>query len=96
MCSSAGEALTGISTCIGNETKKLGDAFELGLAVPGADSVHEGEHRRGKDASAHRPLGATVGPGPLTGRRVPFTDDPLALFQSIENPRHGRWMQPSA
>ena len=86
------EVLAGISTCVCNETKKFGDSFELGLAVPRANLVHQGEHRRVKTRYLACPCAQRLDEDRAPIGTVPFTDDPLAPFQSIENPRRGRGM----
>ena len=90
-----GETLTGISTGICNETKKDGEVFQLGLAVLCADPVHEGEHRCVEAHQLTCPEAQRYDEHRAPVGRIPFTDDPLAPFQAVQNPRHGRTMQPN-
>jgi hypothetical protein len=89
-CQLVGRASSGVS----GAAEKVGEQFEFGVPISGADLVHRGVHTREKAQELSVPVaygphddGATVG-------RVALAGYPSAAFESVDDAGHSSRVQP--
>src|SRR6266498_2299715 len=96
VASVAGQLVGGVSSGVGGAAQEVGEQFELGVGVAGAELVHRGVHPRVQADQLGAAVAQRADDDGAAVVRVALAGDPAAAFEPVEDAGHGGGVQPGA
>src|SRR6266536_4729884 len=96
VASVAGQLVGGVSSGVGGAAEEVGEQFELGVGVSGAELVHRGVHPRVQAQQLRVAVASGVDEDGAAVGRVAAAGDPAAAFEPVEDAGRGGGVQSGA